>query len=122
VPGRSLQPGDRGSGNGVSRRVASARHQWEDGGRRLEAEAGDPVRHRQLWELVEAVLAELRRRVGQRYSLDDLAAIHADAEDWVRDVLLGAMPEKGRVGVRDLALVQDAAFRIYSRGAVDYRP
>ena len=44
--------------------LASARQQWEDGSRRLAGETGDPVRYRQLWDLVDAVVDELRRRVG----------------------------------------------------------
>jgi hypothetical protein len=106
----------------VSRAVASARHQWEDGSRRLAVEAADGERHRQLLDLVDAVSAELRRRVGQRFSLEDLAAAHAAAEDWVREVVRDSAPPKGRVGVRDTSLVQDAAFNAYARGALDYVP
>jgi hypothetical protein len=106
----------------VSRSVASARYQWEDGSRRLAAEATDAERHRQLLDLVDAVGAELRRRVGQRFSLEDLAAVHAVAEDWVREVVRETAPPRGRAGIRDVSLVQDAAFHAYARGAVDYRP
>lgn len=106
----------------MSGSVASARHQWEDGSRRLAAEAGDALRHRQLLDLVDAVGAELRRRLGQRFSLEDLAAVHAGAEDWVRDVVRETASPRGRAGIRDVGLVQDAAFHVYARGAVDYRP
>ena len=106
----------------MSHAVVSARHQWEDGSRRLAAEAADAERHRQLLDLVDAVTAELRRRIGQRFSLADLAAVHAGAEDWVRDVVRETASPKGRVGVRDVSLVQDAAFNAYARGAVDYSP
>jgi hypothetical protein len=102
--------------------LASARQQWEDGSRRLAGETGDPVRYRQLWDLVDAVVDELRRRVGQRFSLEQLAVAHVNAEDWVRDVVRGSTPAKARVGIRDVALVQDAAFHVYSRGADDYTP
>lgn len=104
------------------RSVASARHLWEDGSRRLAAEAAEPERYRQLLDLVDAVGAELRRRIGQRFSLDDLAAVHARAEDWVRDVVRETAPPRGLVGVPDVPLVQDAAFNAYARGAVDYSP
>jgi hypothetical protein len=33
-----------------------------------------------------------------------------------------ATPPKSRAGLRDAALVQDAAFADYARGASDYRP
>jgi hypothetical protein len=100
----------------------SARQQWEEGSRRLAAEAGDPVRYRQLHDLVDAVLDELRRRVGHQFTLAELADVHARADDWVRDVVRAATPPKARVGIRDAALVQDAAFHVYSRTACDYAP
>ena len=99
-----------------------ARHQWEDGTRKLEATDRDSRRYRQLVGLVEAVIDELRRRVGQTYSLDELATAYTGSEDWVRDVVVAATPPRPEVGVRDVALVQDAAFGAYARGAVDYRP
>jgi hypothetical protein len=102
--------------------LESARHQWEDGARRLAAEAGDLARYRQLCDLVDAVIGELRRRVGQHYSLEELAGAHAAADEWVREVVLEAAPPKAHVGIRDSALVQDAAFHAYARGAGDYRP
>jgi hypothetical protein len=102
--------------------LAVARHQWEDGTRKLDATGRDSRRYRQLVGLVEAVADELRRRVGQTYSLDELAAAYTGSEDWVRDVVIAATPARPEVGVRDVALVQDAAFGMYARGAVDYRP
>lgn len=101
--------------------VDVARHQWEEGLRRLAAERGSP-RADQLVELVDAVQDELRRRVGQTYSLAQLAAAYGGSEDWVRDIVVAAAPPRGRAGVRDTTLVQDAAFGRYARGATDYRP
>jgi hypothetical protein len=40
----------------------------------------------------------------------------------VRDVVVASTPERGRAGLRDAALVGDAAFGLYARGATDYRP
>jgi hypothetical protein len=100
-----------------------ARQQWEEGARRLDAEEGDPVRHRQLWILVDAILDELRRRLGQRFTLDELVALHASAaEDWAREVVTEWLPPEPRVGLADVALVLDAAFHLHARGASDYRP
>ena len=65
---------------------------------------------------------ELRRRLGQRYTLADLAAAYDGAEEWVRDVVLRSARPKFRAGVRDTALVQDAAFARYAQGASDYEP
>jgi hypothetical protein len=102
--------------------VASARHQWEEGKRRLAEEGVDTARSRHLAVLIDAVVDELRRRVGQRYTLADLAAAYDGAEEWVRDVVLRSARPKFRAGVRDTALVQDAAFGRYAQGASDYRP
>jgi glutathione S-transferase len=99
-----------------------ARHQWEEGRRRLAAEGEDTARSRHLAALVDAVEDELGRRVGQTFTLADLAAAYVGAEDWVRDVVLLSTPPRSRAGVRDTAVVQDAAFAQYARGAVDYRP
>jgi hypothetical protein len=102
--------------------LESARQQWEEGSRRLGAEASDPVRYGQLCDLVDAVVATLRRRVGQRFTLSELASVHVGADDWVRELVADAIPEKPRVGVRDAALVADAAFAVYARGATDWAP
>jgi hypothetical protein len=100
----------------------SARHQWEDGRRRLEAAGEDTARSRHLWLLVEAVVDELRRRVGHTFTLSDLARAYEGSEDWVRDVVVASTPARARAGIRDTALVQDAAFAQYARGATDYAP
>jgi hypothetical protein len=102
--------------------IDSARDQWEDGSRRLQAEAGDQRRYAQLLDLVDAVRDELRKRLGQRYTLAELAAQHAEADDWGRDLVIASLPPKPRVGLGDTALVVDAAFRAFARGAVDYAP
>ena len=86
VPGRSLR--ERGH---VS--VASARHQWDDGRRRLAEEGLETARSRHLAVLIDAVTDELRRRLGQRYTLADLAAAYDGAEEWVADV---ACARRGR--------------------------
>lgn len=102
--------------------VESARQQWDDGARRLAGEMRDPVRYRLLCDLVDTVVAELRRRVGQHYSLEQLAAAHRDADAWVPEVIRSNSSRQARAGARDASLVQDAAFYAYARGAGDYRP
>jgi hypothetical protein len=102
--------------------LESARNQWEEGRRRLAAAGDDTARARHLALLVDAVVDELRRRVGSRFTLAELAEAYEGAEDWVRDAVARATPPKARAGLRDAALVQDAAFASYSRTAVDYVP
>jgi hypothetical protein len=102
--------------------VQTARSEWDDGVRRLAATQGDPLRYRELSSLVDAVVDELRRRVGQTYTLDELARAYAGAEDWVREIVVHETEPRSRAGLADTALVQDAAFGRYARGATDYRP
>ena len=88
----------------------------------LDAAGDDTARSRHLLVLVEAVESELARRVGQTFTLSELAQAYDGAEDWVRDVIVASMPAKSRAGIKDTALVQDAAFALYAQGASDYRP
>src|SRR3954453_1525352 len=91
------------------------RQEWEEGDRRLEAERGDRSRYERLLQQVEIVTDELRRRVGQTYSLGELAAVYRDAERWAREAVEERAPSPG--WPRDLALVLAAAFHAYQRGA-----
>ena len=94
-------------------------HEWEEAGRRLEAERGDARRYERLLEQVDVVLEELRKKVGQTYTLDQLAAAYRDSERWARQAVEDRAPSSG--WPRDLALVVAAAFHAYQRGAVDYQ-
>ena len=98
----------------------ATRQEWEEGYRRLEAAASDRQRYAQLLAELELVLDELRRRIGQTFTLDELAAAYAGADRWVQDALAEHDPAPG--WPKRLTTVQDAAFHVYSRGAVDYRP
>jgi hypothetical protein len=102
--------------------IAAARHQWDEGKRRLADEGEDTARSRHLGVLIDAVMDELQRRVGQTFTLRDLAETYGSAEDWVREVILSSAPPRARAGIRDTALVQDAAFAHYAQGARDYSP
>ena len=100
--------------------VESARREWEEGHRRLQDEVRRlPVPERLLAQ-VEAVIAELRRRVGGTFTLQELAAAYARAEEWSRAVVAEEAPAPG--WPRTLSLVEAAAFHQYSRGAQDYEP
>jgi hypothetical protein len=101
-------------------RIEVARHEWEDGTRRLEAARDDVRRYHQLLELLNLILDDLRKRVGQTYTLDDLAAAYADAERWARELLEERSSVPG--WPRDLTMVLAAAFDAYQLGALDYAP
>lgn len=100
--------------------VEVARQEWEEGARRLEAAREDRRRYRQLIELLELVLDELRKRIGQTYTLAELAAVYGESDRWAREVLeeRAATP----AWPRDLSVVLAAAFDAYQRGAIDYGP
>ena len=100
--------------------LEQTRQEWEEGHRRFEAEARDPARAGALLAELELVTAELRRRIGQNFTIAELARVYEDADRWGRDAVARANPAPG--WPRRLALVEDAAFHLYSRGAVDYDP
>jgi hypothetical protein len=100
--------------------VEVARQEWEEGSRRLEAAGEDRSRYQQLLELLELVLDELRKRIGQTYTLAELVAAYGVSERWAREVLEERAAAPG--WPRDLGLVLAAAFDAYQRGAVDYEP
>jgi hypothetical protein len=100
--------------------VAVARHEWADGTRTLESTRDDVRRYHQLLELLDLILDELRKRVGQTYTLDQLAAAYGNAESWARELLDERSTRPG--WPRDLTTVLAAAFDAYQRGAADYTP
>ena len=101
--------------------LENARQEWEDGYRRFAAEARDPHRAAQLHAQLDVVTAELRRRIGQTFSLADLARVYyADADTWVREAVADRAAAPG--WPRTVTLAADAAFHLYQRGAADYAP
>ena len=100
--------------------VESARRDWEDAYRRLEAEARDPARAEALRLQVDVILDELRRRVGATFTLAELGREYLRAESWARDAVSQRAPSPG--WPRTLAMVEAAAFHRYSLGASDYEP
>jgi hypothetical protein len=96
------------------------RQEWVDAAGRLEDERGDRRRYRQLVEQVDVIIDELRKHVGQTYTLAELADAYRDGERWARHAIEERAPAKG--WPRDLALVLAAAFYSYQRGASDYAP
>ena len=101
-------------------RVEVASQEWEEGTRRLEAARDDARRYRQLLELHGFVLDELRKRVGQTYTLDELVGAYGEVDRWAREVLEERATAPG--WTRDLTTVVAAAFDVYQRGATDYEP
>jgi alcohol dehydrogenase class IV len=99
--------------------VETARQQWEEGHRRLQAAAGDPARYERLTAQVDALTDELRRRIGQLFTLRELTEEYGRAERWAREAVADVVP-RPRPG--DLSIAEDAAFHLYARGARDFIP
>ena len=100
--------------------VDTIRQEWDQGNRRFEELLRDPVARPRLLAQLEVVSGELRKRVGETFTLDELAATYARADEWVRAAVEEHAASPG--WPRSLAIVQDAAFHRYQRGAVDYAP
>jgi len=98
----------------------AVRREWEDGNRRFQDLSRDHVAADRLSRQLEVVLDELRKRVGQTFTLEQLAAVYALSDEWARDAVSERAATPG--WPRTLAIVLDAAFYQYQRGAVDYAP
>jgi hypothetical protein len=98
----------------------TVRREWQDSHRRFEQLVRDPVAGPRLLEQLEVVTDELRKRVGQTFTLDELAAAYRGAERWTRDAIAEHAPTPG--WPRTVAVVEDEAFYQYQRGALDYVP
>jgi hypothetical protein len=104
----------------VSVALESARQEWEEAYNRLQAAAEDRARYERLMAQVEVLTEELRRRVGQTFTLAELAEVYAGAERWSRGALADRAPAEH--WVQAPATVEGAAFHLYARGATDYSP
>jgi hypothetical protein len=94
------------------------RREWEDGYRRFEDLSRDRVAADRLRAQLDVVTDELRKRVGQTFTLEQLAHAYERADEWAREAVSERAATPG--WPRTLAIVQDAAFYMYQRGAVDY--
>jgi hypothetical protein len=104
----------------VSTAIESARGDWEDGHRRFARDARDRARGEPLHRMLEVLIDELRRRVGQTFTLGELADAYASSERWAGEAVEERAAAAGWPALLSVAL--DEAFHRYSRGAVDYAP
>jgi Ca2+-binding EF-hand superfamily protein len=103
----------------VSATIELSRQQWQEGYQRFQTLAKSSGGDR-LYRELETISDELRRRIGQTFTLAEAVELYGSAERWGAD----AMAERAAVRgwSRDLAIVLDAAFYLYTRAAVDYLP
>ena len=99
--------------------VSAARREWAEGDRRFVGEARDPSRADALHAQRDAVLEELRRRLGPTFTLAELrmpTPVPSGGSGGGRGAR--AVPGLGAT----VSLAGDAAFHAYSRQAQDYMP
>jgi hypothetical protein len=94
----------------------NAIYQWQQGERRLGAA---PPERRALQESVtEALVAELRRRLGGRFSSEELVELYEQGTSWCLQVAMKLAPQEPSAW--EAGIVVDAAFARYLREASDY--
>lgn len=94
----------------------TAVYQWRRGERRLR-EA--PPEHSVLLErVVAALVAELRRRLGGRFTAQELVDLYLSGTSWCAQTAMSLAPEDPWAW--DPGVVVDAAFGRYLREAADY--
>ena len=91
-------------------------HQWQDGARRLQA--ADPAERIAIERVTDRLVAELRKRLGGPFTVDELVALYEQGTSWMLDVAYAAAP--GAPWAWDQRTVADAAFARYLREATDY--
>lgn len=94
----------------------TAIHQWQRGERRLQAEP--PERALVLERVTDALVAELRRRLGGRFSCEELVELYERDTAWCLPIAMKLAPQDPWAW--EAGLVVDAAFRRYLREASDY--
>lgn len=102
-----------------SARMASfelVQQEWKEGERRL-AET-PPERRAAVDRVVEELVAELRRRLGSSFTVDELVALYDRGTSWCLDVAYAVAP--GAPWAWDPRTTADAAFARYVREAQDY--
>lgn len=96
----------------MSYSLENALFQWEEGERYVRAL---PERERRAHDRgIDAVLDELRRRLGSTFTIAELADLYARDPDWPTALA------QAHSAATDTALAVDAAFSRYAREAADF--
>lgn len=98
-------------------RVEALIGHWQDGQRRLSR--SDPDTRAALERVTEAIVVELRRRLGGSFTAEELAREYVEqGTDWCFDLATRVAPLTPAAW--DLTTVAGAAFARYLREASDY--
>ena len=93
----------------------TAQHVWREGERFVAA--ADPQDRDAVLRVEGQIVAELRRRLGSAFTIDELVTLYEQGTSWCLDLAARVAP--GAPASWD-ARVADAAFGRYVRDAVDY--
>jgi hypothetical protein len=91
-------------------------YQWQQGERRLREAPAERVRLQE--RVTDALVAELRRRLGGRFSSEELVALYERGTGWCLQVAMKLAPDAPWAW--EQGVVVDAAFARYLREAADY--
>lgn len=94
----------------------NAYYQWQQGERRLRSEAVE--RRPRMERVTDALVAELRRRLGGRFSAEELVVLYEGGTSWCLPVAMKVAPDDPSAW--EAGVVVDAAFARYLREAADY--
>jgi hypothetical protein len=94
----------------------SAAYQWQQGERRLDAAPAE--RTALLERVIVALVAEVRRRLGGRFSTEELVDLYDGGTSWCLQVAMKVAPEDPWAW--EAGVVVDAAFSRYLREAADF--
>jgi hypothetical protein len=94
----------------------TAIYQWQQGERRLGAATAE--RQVVMERVIDALVAELRRRLGGRFSAEELVDLYEAGTAWCLQTAMKVAPEDPWAW--EAGLVADAAFARYLREAADY--
>ncbi|HEX3519705.1 MAG TPA: hypothetical protein VHT29_11810 [Solirubrobacteraceae bacterium] len=94
----------------------NAIYQWQQGERRLRGAPGE--RLALLERVIDALVADLRRRLGGRFSVDELVELYGAGTGWCLQVAMKVAPADPWAW--EAGIVVDAAFGRYLREASDY--
>ena len=94
----------------------TAIYQWRAGARRL-ADA-EPHERVALERVTSRIHAELRRRLGGPFTVEELAELYDRGTGWCLDIAYAVAP--GATWAWEMRTVADAAFARYVREAADF--
>lgn len=94
----------------------NAIYQWQRGEQRLLKSSAE--RRVLLQRITDTLVAELRRRLGGRFSSEELAELYGRGTSWCLQLAMDIAPQDPWAW--DSGVVVDAAFARYLREAVDY--